>query len=305
MIYTLTCNPSIDYFLNVHELNKGELNRAETVTLQPGGKGINISRVMKRFGQDSVALGFTGGFTGEWITAFLNKEDIKTDFVQIDYDSRINVKLVGKEETEINAAGPRISNNNISKLIQTMDRFIEGDLLVVAGSIHKGMQLSRIFQICKEKRIKLVVDAEAELLKQALFFQPYLIKPNQQELEDFFECSFSNMNDAIPYCRKLVNMGAKNVIFSMGSSGALYANKNALYKAYVPKGEVVHTIGAGDSMVAAFLTKIQLGYSRLAAFRFSVAAGSAAAYSEELCNKQSAFDLIGQVTVTKVEEDVN
>lgn len=256
MIHTLTLNPSVDYILELDEIIVGGLNRMQHDTKFPGGKGINVSRVLNRMDVKSKALGFAGGFTGEYIVDCLNKENIQTDFVQVAGDTRINVKIKTKTETEINAKGPAISGRNFEDLKNKIRSLSEEDLLVLAGSIPSTLPEStyeELVRICLENGTAFVVDAEGELLKKVLPYKPFLIKPNHHELGDLFKTEFTSAKEVIPYGQKLVEMGAQNVIVSLAGKGAVLISDEAAYISSVPNGEVKSSVGAGDSMVAGFL----------------------------------------------------
>lgn len=300
MIYTLTFNPSVDYIVKLEGFQLGELNRTIAETRFPGGKGINVSRVLKEMGYTSKALGFIGGFTGEYISDFLQNEGIQTDFVKVQEDSRINIKLKTDLETEINANGPKISKKDLQQLKEKIKALKKDDLLVLAGSIPSTLPEStyeELVEICSGQSAGFIVDAEGDLLKKVLPHKPFLIKPNHHELSELFSTDISSCDEVIPYGKKLVEMGAKNVIVSLAGEGAVFMNEDSAFIAEVPKGNVKNSVGAGDSMVAGFLAEFQRTNDYLSAFRFSVAAGSATAFSVGLCSKETVFDLLSQVHI--------
>lgn len=298
MIYTLTLNPSVDYIVELPIVHIGELNRTTSETKFPGGKGINVSRVLQRNDVKSKALGFTGGFTGRYIEEYLQKEEIQTEFIQVDGDTRINIKLKTEKETEINANGPKISESNINELIGKIEALQPQDTLVLAGSIPSTMPsdiYERIVSICHQKKIEFIVDAEEKLLKTVLPYKPFLIKPNHHELGEFFETEISDINDAAFYGSKLLDLGAKNVIISLAEKGAIFINNEIALVASVPKGEVKSSVGAGDSMVAGFLAAYQKSNDPVEAFRYSVASGSATAFSIGLCSIEKIEQMVDQI----------
>jgi 1-phosphofructokinase len=303
MIYTLTLNPSVDYIVQLESFHVGELNRSVNETKFPGGKGINVSRVLNQIGSPSKALGFIGGFTGAYVEQYLKNEKINTDFVQVDEDTRINLKLKTDKESEINASGPNISIQNFHLLKNKIRQLSAEDLLVLAGSIPASLPKTtyeELVKICKGSGAQFVVDAEGDLLKKVLPYEPFLIKPNHHELGELFKTTISNAEDVIPYGKKLVYMGAKNVIVSLAGNGAVLINKSTSLIANVPKGVVKNSVGAGDSMVAGFLAAHERLLSIEEAFRYSVAAGSATAFSLGLCTQEKVEELLPQVQLKKI-----
>ncbi|CAI9393509.1 1-phosphofructokinase [Niallia sp. Sow4_A1] len=298
MIYTLTLNPSVDYIIEVKEVHLGELNRLEKTSKFAGGKGINVSKVLKRMGVQSKALGFVGGFTGSFIETQLLAEKIDTDFVKVEEDTRINVKLKADTETELNASGPTISAEKFQALKDKIASLTSEDLLVLAGSVPSTLPKTtyeELVKICHENNVSFVVDAEGELLKAVLPYHPFLIKPNHHELGDLFGTTITNAQEAIPYGKKLVEMGAQNVIVSLAGEGAILISQHEELISTVPKGEVQSSVGAGDSMVAGFLAKYVETQDMKESFRYSIASGSATAFSIGLCTKEKVESLLPQV----------
>jgi 1-phosphofructokinase len=303
MIYTLTLNPSVDYIVKLENFQLGELNRTVNEAKFPGGKGINVSRVLNQLGTNSKALGFVGGFTGAYIEQYLHNEKMDTDFVQVDEDTRINVKLKTGQESEINAKGPNISELNFTILKQKIQQLGADDLLVLAGSIPASLPKTTyedLVKICSESGAQFVVDAEGELLKKVLPYHPFLIKPNHHELGELFETTISSVEDVIPYGKRLIELGAKNVIVSLAGKGAVFINEKTTLRAEVPKGEVKNSVGAGDSMVAGFLAAYEKTTNIKEAFRYSVASGSATAFSLGLCTKAKVEELLPQVHIKEI-----
>jgi 1-phosphofructokinase len=300
MIYTLTLNPSVDYIVEAGEIHLGSLNRSSNETKLPGGKGINVSRVLRSLGVESKATGFIGGFTGRYVEEFLNSENVQTSFINVEGDTRINIKLKAGSETEINARGPKISAKAINSLKEQIKQLGKGDYLILAGSIPSSMPDSiyeEIVQICKDTGAEVIVDAEGDLLKKILGHRPFLIKPNHHELGQFFNKEITEAHEAIFYGKKLVEAGAKNVIVSLAEKGAVYINENGAYKADVPHGEVKSSVGAGDSMVAGFLAQYLKTGDCKEAFRYSVASGSATAFSIGLCTPEKVEKLLQEVKI--------
>lgn len=303
MIYTLTLNPSVDYIVKLESFQLGELNRTVNEAKFPGGKGINVSTVLNQFGTKSKALGFIGGFTGAYIEQYLNNEKIDTDFVQVDEDTRINVKIKTGQESEINAIGPNISEQNFKRLKQKIHHLGADDLLVLAGSIPASLPKTtyeELVKICSESGAEFVVDAEGDLLKKVLPYSPFLIKPNHHELGELFDTTIVSPAEVIPYGKRLVDMGAKNVIISLAGAGAVLINSGMTLFAEVPKGEVKNSVGAGDSMVAGFLAAYVRTRNIEESFRYSVASGSATAFSLGLCTKEKVEELLPQVQIKEI-----
>lgn len=300
MIYTLTLNPSVDYIVQLEEVKIGDLNRSVNETKFPGGKGINVSRVLKRMGVSSKVLGFIGGFTGKYLENYLQNEKIETDFVKVKEDTRINIKIKTEKETEINAKGPDISGKDFEALKEKIKQLTNEDLLVLAGSIPATMPnttYEELVKICSENGTGFVVDAEGDLLKKVLPYKPFLIKPNHHELGELFDTNITSSEEAIEYGKKLVQMGAQHVIVSLAEKGAVFINENISLIAEVPKGEVKSSVGAGDSMVAGFLAKYEATKDVKEAFRYSVASGSATAFSIGLCTSEKVEKLLPHVSI--------
>lgn len=260
MIYTITLNPALDYIIKLKELVPNEINTSESEYILPGGKGINVSIILKRLNVESVTLGFISGFTGKEIQKLVEKEKIQTDFINLEEGhSRINVKILEDEkETSINSKGPLVDNKSIEKLYQKLSNLKENDILVLSGSIPKGIKEDIYEEICekiKDKNVKIVVDSTKNLLLNTLKYDPFLIKPNHHELGEIFNVQIVNQDLAIEYAKKLQQKGAQNVLVSMGEKGSILLDENgkSYKKAAISNKNVINTVGAGDSMVAGFL----------------------------------------------------
>lgn len=304
MIYTVTLNPSIDYVINLEHLNIGDVNRVNRENVYPGGKGINVSRILKTLGHDNVATGFLSGFTGDFIINTLCELNVKSDFIKLDNGfTRINVKIKSDEETEINGQGPHISNEKLEELFNKLSILKEDDILVLAGSIPStlGEDLyEKIMEVVKESKVNVVVDATKNLLLNVLKYKPFLIKPNNHELEEMFNVKLHNAQDISTYAKKLQDMGARNVLVSMGKDGALLITENKeVYISNVPKGTVVNSVGAGDSMVAGFISGYIDSNSYTEALRLGAASGSATAFSSDLADKALIDKLIKEIKVER------
>lgn len=252
MIYTVTFNPSIDYVMFVDDFKIDGLNRAQDTNKFAGGKGINVSRVLKTLGVDSTALGFAGGFPGDFIAQTLKDSDIHTNFVQVEEDTRINVKLKTGQETEVNAQGPNVTEAQFQSLLNQIKETSDKDTVIVAGSVPKSIPSDAYAQIAKITRqtgAQLVVDAEKDLVETVLEYQPLFIKPNKDELEVMFNTSVKNDEDVIKYAKQILEKGAQSVIVSLGGDGAIYVDHQQSIKAVNPTGEVINTVGSGDSTV--------------------------------------------------------
>lgn len=297
MIYTVTFNPSLDYIVNVPGFTCGRVNRTREEMIFPGGKGINVSMVLKNLGYENTALGFYAGFTGNELQRLVEEKGICADFIPVaEGMSRINVKIRGDEESEINGQGPAILDDDIEKLYEKLERLRDGDILVMAGSIPDVMPQTIYMDIMKylaDRNLKIVVDATKDLLVNVLQYHPFLIKPNNHELGEIFGVTFKERSEVIPYAKKLQKMGAKNVLISMAGNGAvLVAEDGNVYESEAPKGKVVNSVGAGDSMVAGFLAGYLQSGSYQDAFHMGVCTGSASAFSEELATKAEVEQLL-------------
>ena len=258
MIYTVTFNPAIDYVVELVSFNIGEVNRTTREYMNLGGKGVNVSRVLTNLEIPNTALGFVAGFTGEALKTGLGEMGVKTDFIKLkEGNTRINVNIKGITETDINARGPEIPDNAIEELFNKLDNLKNGDILVLDGSIPASLpsdMYERIMSKLYGKGIKFVVDATKDLLLKSLKYEPFLIKPNNHELGEIFGIQLKNDDEIIYYARELKKKGAKNVLVSMAGDGAVLVDENNIaHKIGTPKGKVVNSVGAGDSMVAGFL----------------------------------------------------
>lgn len=301
MIYTVTFNPSLDYIVRMEHFRLGEINRVNYEQILAGGKGINVSIVLKNLGHESTALGFVAGFTGETIERMLAHQGVTHDFVQLQEGfSRINVKAKAESETEINGQGPDISPEKQEELFKKLEALGEGDTLVLAGSIPKTLPddiYERIMQRLSGRGIRIVVDAEKKLLLNVLKYHPFLIKPNNHELGDMFGVTLTTDEEILAHARKLQEAGAQHVLISMAGAGALLLTKDGKsYKSPAPKGTLVNSVGAGDSMVAGFLSGCLENKDDLeAAFYLGVATGSASAFSENLATRPEVEALLGRL----------
>ena len=306
MIYTVTFNPSLDYIVSVHDFQIGMTNRTYEELMLPGGKGINVSIVLKALGMKSIALGFTAGFVGEEIKRRIKNFGIEPEFIEIEKGtSRINLKLKTSDGTEINGMGPEISKTKVQELLYKLDALEEGDVLVLAGSIPSTMSDDIYRDITKNMEAKgviVVVDATSKLLLNVLPYHPFLIKPNHHELSEIFGVTLSEKKEIASYAKKLQEQGARNVLVSMGGKGAVFVEEDGnVFEAAAPEGTLVNSVGAGDSMVAGFLAGYLRTNSYEEAFRMGIATGSASAFSENLATRAEVEALLGNVVINKME----
>lgn len=297
MIYTVTFNPALDYVIRMESLKLGTVNRSSAEAVYYGGKGINVSTVLKNIGVDSVALGFVAGFTGKEIEEGVKNMGVATDFIKLPEGmSRINVKIKAEQETEINGQGPAISMEQVEKLFEKLDRLERGDCLVLAGTIPASLPsdiYEQIMDRLKDKEILIVVDATKDLLLNVLKYHPFLIKPNNHELGEMFGVVLKTDEEIVEYAKKLQERGARNVLISMAGDGAiLLTETKEVYKMGVPKGTVVNSVGAGDSMVAGFVASYFKEHDYLKALKFGTATGSATAFSEGLATMDKVEELL-------------
>lgn len=303
MIYTMTLNPSIDYIVRVDSLEIGSVNRMTSDDKFPGGKGINVSRILKRIDAQSTALGFLGGFTGKFIEDCLNEEEISTNFTTIQSDTRINIKLKAGEETEINGQGPVLTDEEISELKVSLSKVSKGDIVVLAGSLPAGLSqgfYQELIEIIKEKEADFVIDTTGADLLAALPKKPLLVKPNNHELAELYNTTFSGLDDIITYGKKMLADGAQNVIISMAGDGALLFTQQGVYQTNVLKRELKNSVGAGDSMIAGFIGEYSKTQNPVESFKWGVACGSATAFSDDLATGEFIQELLPEVNITKL-----
>lgn len=296
MVYTVTFNPAIDYVVHTGEMKLGATNRSEKEEMYFGGKGINVSIVLRELGIVSKALGFTAGFTGEAIENGLSEMGIDADFVRLKSgNSRINVKIKSTEETELNGQGPDIDENAIAALFEKLDKLSDGDTLILAGSIPSSLPsdiYEKILERLSGRNIKVVVDATKDLLLNVLKYKPFLVKPNNHELGEMFGVELKTDEDIEKYARKLQEMGAVNVLISMAGDGAMLIDEfGKMHRCGVCKGTVKNSVGAGDSMVAGFTAGSLKGDYEYA-LKLGTAAGGATAFSDGLAEKAKIDELL-------------
>lgn len=299
MIYTVTLNPSIDYIVRLNSLKTGITNRTTSEEYYYGGKGINVSCVLAELELESTAFGFVAGFTGDAIEKGIRNDKIITDFIKLKKGiSRINIKIKAGEETEINCQGPHIEDSELERLLAKVDRISDGDTIVIAGNVPNTMPddvYERILQRIEGKKVRIVVDATKKLLLNSLKYKPFLIKPNRQELSEIFEYEINSEDDIEKYAKKLQEMGAQNVLISLGKDGAMlvdeYGNK---HKAGVLKEKVINTVGSGDSMVAGFIAGYEKNHNYPYALKLGSVCGNATAFLSGLATKEKINELLAK-----------
>lgn len=300
MIYTVTFNPSLDYIVSVDDFQLGLTNRTSSELMLPGGKGINVSMVLGNLGIESTALGFVAGFTGDEIVRRVGQMHVRSDFIRVGQGiSRINVKLKSIDGTEINGSGPQIDHEPLEQLMIKLNRLNSGDILVLAGSIPNTLPediYEKILARLEEKRIRIAVDATKDLLLNVLKYHPFLIKPNNHELGEMFHTVCKTKDDIEHYAKELQKMGARNVLISMAGDGAiLITEEGETIQMGTPKGKVINSVGAGDSMVAGFLAGYLKNGSYEEALKTGTAAGSATAFSEGLASLEMFHKMMEQL----------
>ncbi len=303
MIYTVTLNPSIDFIVHVDHLAIGALNKMTQDFKLPGGKGINVSRILKRIDVDSTALGFVGGFTGTFISDWLTKEAIDHQFTSVTDDTRINIKLKSGEETEINGLGPAISESEIADLKAKFSQLKPDDIVILSGSKPAGLAAEFyevLIELVQNAGADFVIDTTGAELFAALPAHPLLIKPNNHELAELYQTSFSSIEDILPYGQKMLQDGAKNVIVSLGGDGALLFSGEKIYRTNVLKRPLKNSVGAGDSMIAGFIGRYAETRDVVDAFKWGVACGSATAFSDDLAQADFIHELLPEVEVKEI-----
>ena len=309
MIYTITFNPAVDLVIQVPNCQLGILNRSIGEEYVAGGKGINMSVVLKRLGVDNVATGFLGGFSGKYIEEFLEKEGINPQFISVEGTTRINVKVKGEVETEINAAGPTVDAEKFQQLVRYLEEHLqEGDTVFLAGNAAPGLDETsyvEIAKLCHARGVKLVLDTSKDSLLACLPYQPFMIKPNQHELEELFGVNIQTQEEIIHYALQLQKKGACNVLVSCGSEGAfLVSETGEVFTSNVPTGKLINSVGAGDSMLAAYMAKFIETSDYKESLKQGAAAGSATAFSIGIATKTIINTLLSKIEIRKIQHQV-
>ena len=297
MIYTLTTNPSIDYVMRIDEFNHGATLRSKASEIYPGGKGIMVSKLLKNLGDDPVNIGFLGGFTGDFIKNELEKLGINENFTEIEGNSRINVKLKYQDETEINAEGPHIEEKEVEKFFASLKALNEDDLLVISGSLPKSLDKDFYKEVIGKIPCNFTIDIANKEVLDYLKYKPVLVKPNKEELGKIFETEIETDEEIISYAKKLIELGAENVIVSLGGEGSIFVDKDRVLKASPITGKLVNSVGAGDSMVAGFVYGLSHDLSKKEAYKLAVASGTATAFSPDIGSKEKIDEILEKVEV--------
>ncbi len=306
MFYTMTLNPALDYNMTLQTFEPERVNRAAKEEIIPGGKGLMVSRMLKNLGFESTAFGLVAGFTGAELTRMVHELGVRTNFVNLPEGmTRINVKLWGGLEGEINASGPKCDEKSLKVLFEKLSVLTKEDTLVLSGSVPASLPKDIYLEMMKhvkEKSPRIAVDATGELLRSTLVYRPFLIKPNHHELGELYGVTLSSKEEVAEYAKKLRKEGARNVLVSMAGDGAvLAAEDGSVWFGEAPQGKVVNTVGSGDSMLAGFLAAYEETKSIEKAFRNGLASGSASAFSDKLGTKEEVELLLQNVQVKKVE----
>ena len=305
MIYTITFNPAVDLVIQVPNCQLGNLNRSIGEEYVAGGKGINMSIVLKRLGIDNIATGFLGGFSGKFIEEFLEKEGVNPQFISVEGTTRINIKVKGEVETEINAAGPTVDAEKFQQLMNYFeDVLTEGDIVFLAGNAAPELDETsyvEIAKLCYARGVKLVLDTTKTSLLACLPYHPFMIKPNQQELEELFGVNIQTQEEIINYAFQLKGKGARNVLISCGGEGAfLVSETGQVFTSNIPEGTLVNSVGAGDSMLAGFMAKFIETNDYRKSLKQGAASGSATAFSVGIATRELIEELIPQIEITEI-----
>lgn len=305
MYYTITLNPAIDMLTRPKSLQLGKLNRTEEADYIVGGKGINISLLLNNIGQKSMALGFVAGFTGAYIKSELARLAIASDFVETSGNTRINIKLIAEEETEINGQSSPVTADQLAEFYRKLDILRKEDTVFLSGNIIGGMQVSDFANIAKkisESGAKLIVDSNKDLVLDSLIYKPFLVKPNEFELGEMFGVEIKSVEHILTYAKKLQDLGAENVLVSRGGEGAILLTKEGEFLSVnVAKGEIISTAAAGDSMLAMFIAKYDESKSFEEALKYASAAGGATSFSAGVGKKELIDSLLAQISVKKLQ----
>lgn len=302
MIYTLTLNPAIDYYMSMENFQLGSLNSLEEGYTLPGGKGINVSKVLKNFSVESKALGFVGGFTGDYIKKHLNEYEIESDFIELQENTRINIKLKTKDsETEIAGKSPTISKENIEELLKKFKEIKKDDVVILSGSVPNSISKSIYADIIKllPKDCKVILDTRGLPFVEGLKEGVFLTKPNNHELEEFFNRELNNIEEIIRAGKDLQALGSKNVLISLGKDGSILITEKEVYIGNAPQGKLISSVGAGDSMVAGVVYGIAKGMTLEDSYKYGIASGSSTAFSEGLTTFEGMNSLLNKIEIKK------
>jgi 1-phosphofructokinase len=304
MIYTVTLNPAVDYKIKLKELKTGKLNRTDEAHVFAGGKGLNVSIVLNNLGMKSIATGFLGGFTGNFIKHELKKFPYIYDyFVEIEHDTRINIKINDDQhETEVNPNGPIIKEDDFNKLLEDLKDLNAQDTVIVSGSTAYGQDLCyrRIAEICSKKQVKFVMDIPGKYFHEFLEFKPFLIKPNIDELKEYFDRDIESKEEIITYGKKLLELGAQHVIISLGKQGSIFLSASKIFTADAIELDLKSTTGAGDSMVAGFIYAYHQDKDLAKSYQYAVATATATIQADHLASKHEVELYLNQVILKEL-----
>lgn len=308
MFYTCTMNPAIDLFVSTKDYEPFVVNRSTEDEVQANGKGVNVSFILKMLGIHNEALGFSGGFTGKFIEEELEKKDIKTNFVKVEDNIRINVFThVENKETEYKliSKGPKVNLQQIQELLKKISLLNSEDTLFVSGSNPRGVTDEVILEIAKLSRknnFKLVLDTNSKVVLDSLVYQLYCIKPNEEELANWFGKEKLSWEELNYYGEKLITQGTKMVLISLGEKGCLFFNKEETLFVNAPKGKVINTACSGDTLLATFIGLLKLGWSNQESLKHAVAAGSSTAFTSGLTDFKNVEELKKNLVVKKITD---
>lgn len=304
MIYSVTLNPSIDFIVKVNNFLEGETNRAYEDNFYAGGKGIMVSKLLKNVNTECINLGFIGGFTGEFIERQLKEISIKSDFVKVKENTRINVKLKSNIETEINCKGPELTEQEIEEFLEKIRKLNSNDFVILSGSVPSNLGNDfyiRIIEILKERNVNFTLDSSGEAFRKSLLYKPFLIKPNKDEISEFAGRKLETNGEIISYVRKNLLDKAENIIVTLGGDGAIYIGKNYSLFAHPVKGTLINSVGAGDSVVAGFVDQMLKGKDIEEAFLFAIACGTATTFSEDIGELSFINELKNKIKIERLD----
>lgn len=304
MIYTVTVNPAIDYVVQTDHLQLGLVNRLQHTNFIAGGKGINVSKILNQLDCQNTAWGFLGGFTGQFLTTTLKNEQINSDFTSIADNTRINVKLKSDQETEMNAAGPHVTEQELTAFKRQFEQVKAGDTVVFSGSLLPQLTNDfylELIDLVVAQGAEFAIDTTGQALLDTLAKKPLVIKPNHHELADLFKTTLHNDEELLSYAAKLQQLGAKHVLISMAGAGAYYLSSEHIYHSAAPKGHVVNSVGAGDSMLAGFIGEFSKHQDPETAFKYGLACGSATAFTEDIATIDQINALLPQIKIDLVK----
>lgn len=304
MIYTVTLNPSIDYIMRLDDFRNGETNRAKVTELYAGGKGIMVSKLLHNLDIKTQNIGFLGGFTGDYIEKLLDEMEILHDFTKINGNNRINVKLKMDSETEVNAPGPDISQEELEDFYEKLSG-IDGGIVSFSGSVAANMDKDIYVEMIKKlsPNTRFTLDTTGDVLLKSLDYNPLLLKPNQAELEEIYGDKFNSKEEIISYIKSTMIPKVEHVICSLGSDGAIFVSANNSFYIPIVKGEVINSVGAGDSMVAGFIYAYMNEMSEEDMFKMAVASATATVFSYDMGEKDQINEIFGKLKIINMGEN--